>query len=153
MAAQGSPYPYPARLALNNQQDATVHFFFEPGGAPLVLVALTAFAAVLATGVLAWCRAGGNNRIAASPCTLTGLVLFSQVSALKEVLWNGFCSHNGRRGGGEEGKWNGMEWNEWMEWNGMEGMEGMEWITPPARPPEQVTDPGWKWNTKYHAPE
>ena len=40
-------------FALNNQQDATVHFFFgTQWRAPLVLVVLTAFAAGLATGVL-----------------------------------------------------------------------------------------------------
>lgn len=40
-------------FALNNQQDATVHFFFgTQWRAPLVLVVLTAFAAGLMTGVL-----------------------------------------------------------------------------------------------------
>lgn len=40
-------------FALNNQQDATVHFFFgTEWRAPLVLVVLTAFAAGLAMGVL-----------------------------------------------------------------------------------------------------
>ena len=40
-------------FALNNQQDATVHFFFgTQWRAPLVLVVLTAFAAGLVTGVL-----------------------------------------------------------------------------------------------------
>ncbi|WP_087745366.1 MULTISPECIES: LapA family protein [unclassified Acidovorax] len=40
-------------FALNNQQDATVHFFFgTQWRAPLVLVVLTAFAAGLAVGVL-----------------------------------------------------------------------------------------------------
>jgi uncharacterized integral membrane protein len=40
-------------FALNNQQDATVHFFFgTQWRAPLVLVVLAAFAAGLATGVL-----------------------------------------------------------------------------------------------------
>ncbi len=41
-------------FALNNQQDATVHFFFgTEWRAPLVLVVLAAFAAGLAAGVLA----------------------------------------------------------------------------------------------------
>lgn len=40
-------------FALNNQQNATVHFFFgTQWRAPLVLVVLTAFAAGLVTGVL-----------------------------------------------------------------------------------------------------
>ena len=40
-------------FALNNQQDATVHFFFgTPWRAPLVLVVLTAFSAGLVVGVL-----------------------------------------------------------------------------------------------------
>ncbi|MFN3438587.1 MAG: lipopolysaccharide assembly LapA domain-containing protein [Acidovorax sp.] len=40
-------------FALNNQQDATVHFFFgTQWRAPLVLVVLTAFAAGLAVGAL-----------------------------------------------------------------------------------------------------
>ncbi len=40
-------------FALNNQQDATVHFFFgTQWRAPLVLVVLTAFAAGLIVGVL-----------------------------------------------------------------------------------------------------
>ncbi|MDB5899801.1 MAG: hypothetical protein JWP22_4187 [Ramlibacter sp.] len=40
-------------FALNNQQDATVHFFFgTQWTAPLVLVVLTAFAAGLALGAL-----------------------------------------------------------------------------------------------------
>lgn len=40
-------------FALNNQQDATVHFFFGTRWqAPLVLVVLTAFALGIATGVL-----------------------------------------------------------------------------------------------------
>ena len=48
-------------FALNNQQDATVHFFFgTQWRAPLVLVVLTAFAAGLVTGCWAWCRAGGG---------------------------------------------------------------------------------------------
>lgn len=40
-------------FALNNQQDATVHFFFgTQWRAPLVLVVLTAFTAGVAVGVL-----------------------------------------------------------------------------------------------------
>ena len=40
-------------FALNNQQDATVHFFFgQQWQAPLVLVVLCAFAAGLVAGVL-----------------------------------------------------------------------------------------------------
>ena len=40
-------------FALNNQQDATVHFFFgTQWRSPMVLIVLTAFAAGLAVGVL-----------------------------------------------------------------------------------------------------
>jgi putative membrane protein len=40
-------------FALNNQQDATVHFFFgTQWRTPLVLVVLTAFAAGVAVGIL-----------------------------------------------------------------------------------------------------
>jgi putative membrane protein len=50
-------------FALNNQQDATVHFFFgTQWRAPLVLVVLTAFAAGAGhRACWAWCRAGGGT--------------------------------------------------------------------------------------------
>ena len=49
-------------FALNNQQDATVHFFFgTQWRAPLVLVVLTAFAAGLKPACWAWCPAGGST--------------------------------------------------------------------------------------------
>ncbi|MFN7856017.1 MAG: lipopolysaccharide assembly LapA domain-containing protein [Acidovorax sp.] len=61
-------------FALNNQQDATVHFFFgTQWRAPLVLVVLTAFAAGLIVGVLGmvprWWRhrAAARRAQAASP--------------------------------------------------------------------------------------
>jgi len=54
-------------FALNNQQDATVHFFFgTEWRAPLVLVVLTAFAAGLAAGVLAMVPRWWKHRSAAS---------------------------------------------------------------------------------------
>ena len=53
-------------FALNNQQDATVHFFFgTQWRAPLVLVVLTAFAAGLVTGVLGMVQRWWKHRIAA----------------------------------------------------------------------------------------
>ncbi|MDH4428062.1 MAG: LapA family protein [Acidovorax sp.] len=65
-------------FALNNQQDATVHFFFgTQWRAPLVLVVLTAFAAGLIVGVLGmvprWWRhrTAARRAEAASPATAT----------------------------------------------------------------------------------
>ena len=53
-------------FALNNQQDATVHFFFgTQWRAPLVLVVLTAFAAGLVTGVLGMVPRWWKHRAAA----------------------------------------------------------------------------------------
>ena len=53
-------------FALNNQQDATVHFFFgTQWRAPLVLVVLTAFAAGLGTGVLGMVPRWWKHRVAA----------------------------------------------------------------------------------------
>ncbi len=54
-------------FALNNQQDATVHFFFgTEWRAPLVLVVLIAFAAGLVAGVLAMVPRWWKHRKAAS---------------------------------------------------------------------------------------
>ena len=53
-------------FALNNQQDATVHFFFgTQWRAPLVLVVLTAFAAGLVVGVLGMVPRWWKHRSAA----------------------------------------------------------------------------------------
>jgi len=53
-------------FALNNQQDATVHFFFgTQWRAPLVLVVLTAFAAGLIVGVLGMVPRWWRHRTAA----------------------------------------------------------------------------------------
>lgn len=53
-------------FALNNQQDATVHFFFgTQWSAPLVLVVLTAFAAGLIVGVLGMVPRWWKHRSAA----------------------------------------------------------------------------------------
>ena len=53
-------------FALNNQQDATVHFFFgTQWRAPLVLVVLTAFAAGLFVGVLGMVPRWWRHRVAA----------------------------------------------------------------------------------------
>ena len=69
-------------FALNNQQDATVHFFFGTRWtAPLVLVVLAAFAAGLAIGALGmvprWWKHRKAARVAApdtlaAPSTLIG---------------------------------------------------------------------------------
>jgi predicted RNA-binding protein with RPS1 domain/uncharacterized integral membrane protein len=49
-------------FALNNQQDATVHFFFgTQWRAPLVLVVLAAFTRAWWSACWAWCRAGGST--------------------------------------------------------------------------------------------
>ena len=53
-------------FALNNQQDATVHFFFgTQWRAPLVLVVLTAFSAGLMVGVLGMVPRWWRHRAAA----------------------------------------------------------------------------------------
>ena len=53
-------------FALNNQQDATVHFFFgTQWRAPLVLVVLTAFSAGLIVGVLGMVPRWWKHRAAA----------------------------------------------------------------------------------------
>ncbi len=53
-------------FALNNQQDATVHFFFgTQWRAPMVLVVLTAFAAGLVVGVLGMVPRWWRHRSAA----------------------------------------------------------------------------------------
>jgi putative membrane protein len=53
-------------FALNNQQDATVHFFFGTvWRAPLVLVVLAAFALGLAVGALGMVPRWWKHRVAA----------------------------------------------------------------------------------------
>jgi uncharacterized integral membrane protein len=59
-------------FALNNQQDATVHFFFgTQWTAPLVLVVLVAFAAGLVVGALGmlprWLKHRRAARVAVAP--------------------------------------------------------------------------------------
>jgi lipopolysaccharide assembly protein A len=55
-------------FALNNQQDATVHFFFgTQWTAPLVLVVLAAFAAGLVIGALGMVPRWWKHRKAARP--------------------------------------------------------------------------------------
>jgi len=59
-------------FALNNQQDATVHFFFgTQWRAPQVLVVLTAFAAGVAVGVLGMVPRWWKQRRAATLTNLT----------------------------------------------------------------------------------
>lgn len=63
-------------FALNNQQDATVHFFFgTEWRAPLVLVVLTAFAAGLVVGVLGMVPRWWKHRSAASRARQTTATL------------------------------------------------------------------------------
>ena len=58
-------------FALNNQQDATVHFFFgTQWRAPLVLVVLTAFTAGVAIGVLGMVPRWWKHRRAAAKAQL-----------------------------------------------------------------------------------
>ncbi len=55
-------------FALNNQHDATVHFFFGASWhAPLVLVVLAAFASGLVVGALGMLPAWWKHRSAAQP--------------------------------------------------------------------------------------
>lgn len=62
-------------FALNNQQDATVHFFFgTQWRAPLVLVVLTAFSAGLAVGVLGMVPRWWRHRTAARRAQATAAV-------------------------------------------------------------------------------
>jgi putative membrane protein len=59
-------------FALNNQQDATVHFFFgTQWRAPQVLVVLTAFAAGVTVGVLGMVPRWWKQRSAATRAGLT----------------------------------------------------------------------------------
>lgn len=59
-------------FALNNQQDATVHFFFgTQWRAPQVLVVLTAFAAGVTVGVLGMVPRWWKHRRAATQASLT----------------------------------------------------------------------------------
>ena len=63
-------------FALNNQQDATVHFFFgTQWRTPLVLVVLTAFAAGLVVGVLGMLPGWWTHRKAGhrAPAALSGM--------------------------------------------------------------------------------
>ena len=58
-------------FALNNQQDATVHFFFgTEWRAPMVLVVLTAFAIGLAIGALGMVPRWWKHRVAARRAAL-----------------------------------------------------------------------------------
>ncbi|HTH11426.1 MAG TPA: LapA family protein [Acidovorax sp.] len=72
-------------FALNNQQDATVHFFFgTQWRAPLVLVVLTAFAAGLVVGVLGMVPRWWRHRTAArraQVATMAGAVPAAPLSA------------------------------------------------------------------------
>ena len=61
-------------FALNNQQDATVHFFFSTQWrAPLVLIVLSTFAVGVAVGVLGMVPRWWKQRSAASRAAQTTL--------------------------------------------------------------------------------
>jgi putative membrane protein len=61
-------------FALNNQQDATVHFFFgTQWRAPLVLIVLSTFAVGVALGVLGMVPRWWKQRSAATRVTQTSL--------------------------------------------------------------------------------
>ena len=70
-------------FALNNQQDATVHFFFgQQWRLPMVLIVLIAFALGLAVGVLGmvplwWRRRNRREALPAAPPADTGVSGFS----------------------------------------------------------------------------
>ncbi|HSV52741.1 MAG TPA: LapA family protein [Burkholderiaceae bacterium] len=69
-------------FALNNQQDATVHFFFGTRwSAPLVLVVLTAFACGVAIGVLGMVPRWWKHRSAAQKAALRAAQATGQTSA------------------------------------------------------------------------
>ncbi|CAN7268041.1 LapA family protein [Acidovorax delafieldii] len=69
-------------FALNNQQDATVHFFFgTQWRAPLVLVVLTAFAAGLVVGALGMVPRWWRHRNAARRAQAAVVVAPTPVTA------------------------------------------------------------------------
>ncbi len=66
-------------FALNNQQDATLHFFFgTQWRLPMVLIVLTAFAIGLGLGILAMVPRWWSQRSAAAKARLLGPPLDSQ---------------------------------------------------------------------------
>src|SRR5256885_7081051 len=78
-------------FALNNQQDATVHFFFGTSWtAPLVLVVLAAFALGLTVGVLGmvprW-RSEEHTSELQSPCNLVCRLLLEKKNTETRVTW------------------------------------------------------------------
>ena len=77
-------------FALNNQQDATVHFFFGTRWtAPLVLVVLTAFAAGLVVGVLGmvprWLKHRSAAQRAAQPASTAAPVAAEAAPAISTL--------------------------------------------------------------------
>lgn len=66
-------------FALNNQQDATLHFFFgTQWRLPMVLIVLTAFAIGLGLGILAMVPRWWSQRSAAAKARLLGPPLDSR---------------------------------------------------------------------------
>ena len=69
-------------FALNNQQDATVHFFFgTQWRAPMVLVVLTAFASGLVVGVLGMVPRWWKHRSAARKAGVAATAVTSAAAA------------------------------------------------------------------------
>ena len=77
-------------FALNNQQDATVHFFFgTEWRAPLVLVVLAAFAAGLVAGALGMVPRWWKHRSAAARARRSMPVIPEQEKSLAAAPPNG----------------------------------------------------------------
>ena len=66
-------------FALNNQQDATLHFFFgTQWRLPMVLIVLTAFAVGLGLGILAMVPRWWTQRSAAAKARRSGVTMEAQ---------------------------------------------------------------------------
>jgi lipopolysaccharide assembly protein A len=77
-------------FALNNQQEATVHFFFgTQWRTPLVLVVLIAFAAGLALGVLAMVPRWWRHRSAARRSRQGTAATHSQIDPATSMFHHG----------------------------------------------------------------
>ena len=73
-------------FALNNQQDATVHFFFgTQWRSPMVLIVLTAFATGLAVGVLGMVPRWWKHRSAVARTRKAGQQTAQQVPERRET--------------------------------------------------------------------
>ena len=98
-------------FALNNQQDATVHFFFgTQWRAPLVLVVLTAFAAGVVVGVLGMVPRWWRHRTAARKAhaavadVVEEIGLVQQLEDKAGVAFVHFAQHQARSADGQGGR-------------------------------------------------